>query len=403
MNAMKRERWIYLAVIAFASCAKELPMENPTPENPDRIKVTSSVEVTRPAEAISKGVIYPNTAFGPGDKVLMFAISRSVSSTDMPQSDVPNFTTPNSFYWFKATGTYESNPTMGSPFKVTGISTNPDASLYSNVPGVAGGGFLDFYACGPESAKADISLRVLDNKYGDGSFYWPAYSGTKSIWFDTKSDPYNPPNNYDPGGWTASGLKRTHEPIDFIYAVDGTYTHDTPLVMKHKEPISMRFKHALALVEVKIFRREGSAAATLNEISFKPWQRAYYIRATDGTLAVMSNGADDGYYYRYPNLSYVIPAGQANATTLTQKFILCPNRSDDNTPSLNYNQTTYGCISTMLTINNGAPQYVKYGNDKTVFKPGYKYTVSIAIGLNGLEGSISVQPWIVESSQEIVF
>lgn len=393
---MKREILILcLAALAMASCSREALVE-PAVQDDDQILVTSTVESSQ-TELITKGRIYDKITFNNNDQAVLFAISRSeASSTDMPQTDAVDFGNTDSFFWFKATGTYAENSALGSPFKMTGISTNPDASKYANVPG----GYLDFFAFAPVPPNmTDISLRPMDPKYGS------SYDGvTKSLWIDLHNDLYV--DGYDLGGWTDNGYLRTHDPIDYIYAVDGNYTYNTPIVKQKKTQVVMRFRHALCLVEFKIYRTVGSAAALLNEIRIKPFQKANFLRITDGTIAASANGWGDGYYYRHQNVNYAIPAGQDNAVTLTQKFILCPNVGFTD-PSLNYPQfdattSTNSFISTWLIIN-GSNYYVQYGNDKTVFKPGYKYVVSVAMGLKGLTGTISAQPWVSETTQSISF
>lgn len=381
-----------MALVATIGCAREPLVEPAVGVDLDLIRITPTMDSCA-QEATKIGTIYDGTLFKTGDKAILFAISRSAPSTEMPQSDALNFSTPNSFFWFKATGEYVNNPTLGSPFRVTGISTSPDASKYSNVPG----GYLDFYAFAPvPPAIADISLRTIDPMYG------ASYGASKSLWIDLHND--YPVDGYDE--WTAHGLKKNHVPIDYIYAVDGNSTASVPLTMKKKELISMRFRHALSLVEVKIYRPLGSPAATLTEICMKPFQQARFLRITDGAIAAWGNGFGDGFYYRFNGLNYQIPEGRDKALQLTERFILCPNVGNQ-TPSLNYeqfdiNNVSLGCISTWLTVN-GAPYYVNYGEDKTVFIPGYKYVVSIAMGLTGVTGTITTQPWISETSQNIVF
>lgn len=391
---MKREILIFLATIVLVSCSKEHLVKSAVQDD-DQIRVTSTVESSQ-TELVTKGRIYDKTAFNNGDQAVLFAISRSAtSSTDMPQTDVEDFGNTDSFFWFKATGEYAENSALGSPFKMTGISTNPDASKYANVPG----GYLDFFACAPLPPKmTDISLRTLGAN-------WPIYNNAKSLWIDLHNDPYEA--GYQDYEYVANGLAKNHDPRDYIYAVDGNYTYDTPIIKKQKTQVLMRFKHALSLVEVKIYRTANSPAATLDEIRIKPYQRAYFVGITNGAIAAWGNNYGDGYYYRYQGLNQAIPEGQANAVTLPQKFILCPNVGFPNTPSLNYEQfdgngVSLGFISTWLIINGGN-YYVQYGNDKTVFKPGYKYVVSIAMGLKGLTGTISAQPWISETTQSISF
>lgn len=405
------KKGILYGIIIFALCGCRDRVDRGdgrVPVQDDWIAVRSSVEVASDEQGAGQGgdqgdrqgasraPIFNSTTFAQGDKVLLFAISRAGAGQGMPQSEVVDMANTNSFYWYKATGEYVSDPSNGSPFRVTGVTGAPNALLYSNAPG----GYLDFYGCAPASVQADVSLKVL-SETGSSGLFWPAYNSSKSLWVNLHNNP--DVDGWDDGGWVSPGLgvKKTHVPIDYMYAVDGNLAGSSPILVKQKEPIAMRFKHAMSLVEVKIFRKPGSAKVTLSEVCLKPYQRANYIRITDGTIAAWSNAYGDGYYYRAPNLNYIIPEGSENALVLKEKFVVCP-AVGVSIPSLAYTQDPYGCVSTMLTID-GAQKFVNFGSDKTVFRAGYKYTVSVAVGLKSVSATISAQPWLSESTQNITF
>lgn len=381
---MKKQRILFIALfISLSSCMKEDTV-NPTS---DIISVIPTVE-----ENVNSRAVHLGSAFNNGDQVSLYAISRlsNDGGGGMPQSETTSSSTSNTFYWYGATGTYTTSQ-PGSPFKISGVSDI--FSSYANVPG----GYLDFYAKAP--ASVPVSLKTLDEQNG-ANYVWPAYSpqipDNKALWIAVD-------NTVDLG----ANQKSHNDPIDYMYAVDGETYLDKPIIGKKKQPISMRFKHALSLVEIKIFRRQGVGATTLNKVAFKPWQRAIYIRVADGSIAAWGNGWNDGIYYCATNLSIPIPEGRDNAVILPNKFVLCPNVGD-NTPSLAYILDEFlGNVSTQITTTETGgkvrERFIQYGADKTVFKPGYKYLITIEIAAKDITANVTIRPWIAESSQSIIF
>lgn len=379
---MKKHPILFIFLLTLlSSCTKE---DTASPAG-DTISVIPTVE-----ESVSSRAVHLGSAFNKDDQVSIYAISRpNNSGGSMPQSEATSSSTSNTFYWYNATGTYTTSQ-PGSPFDISGVGAT--FSSYANVPGE----HLDFYAKAP--ASVPVSLKTLDEMNGP-NYVWPAYSpqysNNKSLWITVN-------NTAD----LSSNQKSHNDPIDYMYAVDGESYLDKPIVGKKKQPVSMRFKHALSLVEIKIFRNRD-ISATLTKVAIKPWQRAIYIRVTDGAIAAWGNGWGDGIYYCATNLNIPIPEGRDNAIVLPNKFVLCPNVGD-NTPSLAYvldeflgNTSTQ--ITTIETDGKVRERFIQYGADKTILKPGYKYLITIEIASKNVTANITIRPWISEGAQSIIF